>query len=339
GADALRFYLLSSPIVAAENLNFSERDLADVSRNAFRMLWNSYSFFTMYASIDQWVPKKDASVSEKILDRWILSELQLLIQEVDGAMGRYELSKATRLFTPFIDNLSNWYIRRSRKRFWKSEDDSDKENAYQTLYDVLVTLAKVMAPFTPFLSEEIYKNLTGEESVHLADWPAVDEKLIDERLNEEMKHVRDLVTLGLKLRADAKIKVRQPLSKVSVKKELSDDLKNIIKDELNIKDVAVDDSVEMISLDTTLDEALRLEGEAREIIRAIQEGRKKAGFNVEDRIVLGYQGKEKVFEMFGEMIQKEILATSVQKGDVPDAEYADTIELEGSPLSFFLKRI
>ncbi|OIP60062.1 MAG: isoleucine--tRNA ligase, partial [Candidatus Moranbacteria bacterium CG2_30_45_14] len=197
GADALRYYLLSSPVVSAENLNFSERDLTDIVRNVFRMLWNSYSFFTTYASIDDWEPKENTQPSRNLLDRWILSELQLLIQEVDNAMGVYELNRATRAFAPFIDNLSNWYIRRNRKRFWKNENDNDKEQAYQTLYDVLVTLSKVMAPFTPFLSEEIYRNLTGEESVHLADWPKTKEELIDEKLNEDMGLVRFIVTMGL----------------------------------------------------------------------------------------------------------------------------------------------
>ncbi|OGI15229.1 MAG: isoleucine--tRNA ligase, partial [Candidatus Moranbacteria bacterium RIFCSPHIGHO2_01_FULL_54_31] len=245
GADVLRYYLLSSPVVAAENLAFSERDLSDVSRNVFRMLWNSYSFFTTYASIDKWGPKKDASASENILDRWILSELQLLIQDVTGSMDHYELSKATRVLAPFIDHLSNWYIRRSRKRFWKSEDDSDKESAYQTLYTVLVTLAKVMAPFTPFLAEEIYRNLTGEESVHLADWPEADETLVDEKLNEEMQSVRNLVTEGLKLRADAKIKVRQPLLESRIKnQELSETMHEILKEELNVKNIIPDTSLE-----------------------------------------------------------------------------------------------
>ncbi|MFZ2187061.1 MAG: isoleucine--tRNA ligase [Candidatus Moraniibacteriota bacterium] len=362
GADVLRYYLLSSPVVSAENLNFSERDLNDVSRNVFRMLWNSYSFFTTYTTIDKWVPKKDAPVPENILDKWMLSELQLLIQEVESAMEHYELSKATRLLMPFIDNLSNWYIRRSRKRFWKSEDDSDKEQAYQTLYAVLVTLSKVMAPFTPFLSEEIYKNLTGEESVHLADFPVADESLIDEKLNEQMRSLRDLVTEGLKLRADAKIKVRQPLSGVSIKnQELSEEMHEILKEELNVKNIDSSSSAEKvvlgqaggtfvigdvssvatignITLNTEITPELKLEGEAREIIRAIQEGRKKAAFNVEDRILLGYQGKEKVFEKFEKEIAKEVLATTVQPGELADAEFSETVEIEGGSLHFSLKR-
>ncbi|MEI8096821.1 MAG: class I tRNA ligase family protein, partial [Candidatus Moraniibacteriota bacterium] len=308
GADTLRYYLLSSPIVSAEDLNFSERELGDMSRNVFRMLWNSYSFFTTYTSIDNWVPKKNAVPSKNILDIFILSELQILIQEVESSMEKYELSQATRLFMPFIDNLSNWYIRRSRKRFWKSEDGGDKENAYQTLYDVLVTLSKVMAPFTPFLSEEIYKNLTNKESVHLENWPMVKKELINEKLNQEMAEVRTLVTLGLKLRAEANMKVRQPLGEAKIKnQELGTEMREILKEELNIKNIVIDvNQTEDITINTEITEELKLEGEAREIIRAIQEGRKKALFNVEDRIELGYVGKEKVFEKFENEIAKEI---------------------------------
>lgn len=335
GADALRYYLLSSPVVAAENLNFSERDLSDIVRNVFRMLWNSYSFFTTYAAIDSWEPKKDAKPSDNLLDRWILSELQLLIREVDGAMGVYELNRATRTFAPFVDNLSNWYIRRSRKRFWKSEDDGDKEQAYQTLYTVLVTLSKLMAPFTPFLSEEIYKNLTGEESVHLVDYPVADESLIDEKLNEQMHTVRDLVTEGLKLRADAKVKVRQPLSEFRIgTAELSSEMHEILQEELNVKEIVVGE----LGLNVEITPELKLEGEMREVVRAIQEGRKKAGFNVEDRIALGYVGKDAVFQKFENEIAKEVLATTVQKGELADAEHSETVKLDGEEFSFSLKR-
>ncbi len=346
GADVLRYYLLSSPVVTAEDLNFSERELGDVSRNIFRMLWNSYSFFTTYTSIDNWVPKKNAKPSENLLDRWILSELQLLIKEVDGAMQSYELNRATRAFAPFVDNLSNWYIRRSRNRFWKSEDGGDKENAYQTLYDVLVTLSKVMAPFTPFLSEEIYKNLTGKNSVHLADYPVPNETLINKDVREKMMITRNLVVQGLQKRSEAGIKVRQPLALLSAKIriDLPQEYKDIIKEELNIKDIVFDilESLEMeedIVLDIKITSELKLEGEAREIIRAIQEGRKKAGFNVEDRISLSSVGKEKVFEKFGDMIAKEVLATKVESGVPSDAEYSETVSLDGEDFSFSLKRI
>ncbi len=339
GADALRYYLLSSPVVAAENLNFSERDLTDIVRNVFRMLWNSYSFFTTYASIDNWTPKENAKPSDNLMDRWILSELQLLIEEVDGSMEKYELNKATRAFAPFVDNLSNWYIRRGRKRFWKSEDDSDKEQAYQTLYAVLKDLSLLMAPFTPFLSEEIYRNLTGEESVHLADYPEADENLIDEELSGEMRQVRELVTFGLKLRADAKVKVRQPLGVSRIKYSVSSEMQETLKEELNVKNIVVNESQEEeMILDVDITPELKLEGEMREVVRAIQEGRKKAKFNVEDRIVLGYVGKDEVFAKFETEIVHEVLATKVEKGNLPEAEYSETVTLDGAEFSFGLKR-
>lgn len=342
GSDVLRYYLLSSPVVAAENLNFSERDMSDIQRNVFRMLWNSYSFFTTYAAIDDWEPKEDAKVSDNLLDRWILSELQLLTKEVNSAMEAYELNRATRAFGPFVDNLSNWYIRRSRKRFWKSEDDGDKEQAYQTLYKVLKDLSLLMAPFTPFLSEEIYRNLTGEESVHLADYPVADESLIDEQLAMEMMSARRLVNVGLSLRTTEKVNVRQPLNKVTVNEIIRPALRDVIKEELNVKEVVQDEngkfSLEFDSFTPTPE--LKLEGEAREIIRAIQEGRKKAGFNVEDRIVLGYTGKESVFANteLAELIAHETLATHVQSGALTDADYSETADIEGESFTFSLKK-
>ena len=380
GSDVLRYYLLSSPVVAAENLNFSERDLSDIQRNLFRMLWNSYSFFMTYASVDKWEPKagsRSASwrmeAGSSVMDRWILSELQLLIKEVNDAMEKYELNRASRAFMPFVDHLSNWYIRRSRKRFWKSEDDTDKNAAYQTLYEVLVTLSKLMAPFTPFIAEEVYRNLTGENSVHLAEYPAADENLIDEKLNDQMTYSREVINLGLKMRAGANIKVRQPLSRILISGfSFESTLLDIFKDELNVKDVKFVKNDEILeasksgytissivkvgtvfvsgkksepsktfslAIDFRITPELQLEGEAREIIRAIQEGRKKAGFNVEDRIALGYTGKEKVFALFGEMIAKEVLATEYSESDLKGSEYSEEVNIEGESFRFWLKRI
>jgi isoleucyl-tRNA synthetase len=366
GADALRLYLLSSPIVSAENLNFSERDLTETSRNVFRMLWNSYSFFMTYASVDEWQPTANSQQSTNLLDKWILSELQMLIKDLDQSMEAYEMAKATRLFMPFIDNLSNWYIRRSRDRFWKSEDDTDKESAYQTLYDVLVTLAKLMAPFTPFLSEEIYRNLTGEESVHLADWPVAKEGLINEKLNEGMQNARYAITAGLEIRASAKIKVRQPLTYLQTNDKNLEPFKDILAEELNVKKIDFVESIDrtnpnlvskchnplskvdevttsmditkQVAINTEITPELALEGEMNEINRAIQDGRKKAGFNVEDRITLGHIGKEKVFEKFDDEIAKKVLATEVKNGDLADADYRETVTIEGEEFSFSLKR-
>ncbi len=352
GSDALRLYLLSSPVVSAENLNFSERELTDSTRNLFRMLWNSYSFFTTYASIDGWKPKEHREPSVDILDRWILSELQVLIRDIDAAMVAYDLQRATRLFMPFIDDLSNWYIRRNRKRFWKNGNDDDKDAAYATLHETLVTLSKLMAPFTPFIAEEIYRNLTDGESVHLAVWPEADENRIDGTVNEHMIVVRDFVSKGLELRAKAGIKIRQPLASATIiTASLPHDYREIIKEELNVKDVIAKEkeSLKMeegVGIDTTITPQLALEGEAREIIRAIQEGRKKAGFEVSDRIVLGIAGKEKVFDGdtteglsgFGEEIRHEILATEIVRGDLADADYRDTTDIGGEPFAFSLRR-
>ncbi|MFA9262178.1 MAG: isoleucine--tRNA ligase [Undibacterium sp.] len=351
GSDVLRYYLLSSPVVAAENLNFSERDMSDIQRNVFRMLWNSYSFFTTYAAIDNWEPKTNAKASDNLLDRWILSELQLTVREVNSAMEAYELNRATRAFGPFVDNLSNWYIRRSRKRFWKSEDDGDKEQAYQTLYTILVTLAKLMAPFTPFLTEEIYRNLTGEESVHLAEYPMVDETLIDEKLNQKVRLVRELVATGLQQRAEKKVKVRQPLSSLEFGEKYKDlvdgegniEFNYVIVEELNIKLLVLSGKLapDQVVLDTNITPELKLEMEAREIIRAIQEGRKKAGFNVEDRISLGYTGKDAVFSNveLADLIRHEVLATTVQSGALAEADYTETVDIEEESFSFGLKKI
>lgn len=358
GADPLRWMLFSVNQPGLPK-RFDVKGMRDVQNRVFRMLWNSYSFFMTYAAIDEWEPKRDAKPSENLLDRWIISELQMLIKDVDESLSKYDVYAPTKRVEAFIDNLSNWYIRRSRDRFWKNENDADKENAYQTLYAVLSTLAKLMAPFTPFLSEEIYRNLTGEESVHLADWPVADEKLIDEKLMKEMQFGRAIVNVGLQLRAQAKIKVRQPLHRLRIREEkVSLELQEIIKEELNVKEVIsqssqvfkdyekktlpgiiiVDGVSVMIALDSEVTSDLKLEGEMNEVNRAIQDGRKKAGFNVEDRIVLGYLGKERVFEKFNDEIAKKVLATEVKNEDFVDAEYRETVSIEGETFAFSLKR-
>ncbi|MEI8103837.1 MAG: isoleucine--tRNA ligase [Candidatus Moraniibacteriota bacterium] len=379
GADALRLYLLSSPIVSAENLNFLEKDMSEVSRNVFRMLWNSYSFFVMYAEIDNWSPSLEASAnqgkpngspltSDNILDRWILSELQTVIREVNVNMEQYDIARATRLFAPFIDNLSNWYIRRSRKRFWKNEDESDKNNAYQTLYDVLVTLAKLMAPFTPFISEEIYRNLTSgslenhnltptlssaqergkfPDSVHLAEYPVADGRLIDESLSKQMVSVRYIVSKVLQMRADKKIKVRQPLQSISIGNDISLEMQEIIKEETNIKQVLIDRKLsdigmdDDIELDTNITPELKLEGQAREVIRFIQELRKEAGFEVDDRIQVGYQGFEAVFDNaeLKALIAKEVLAAKgLSQGIIVEADITKETVIDDMKLAIWLKR-
>lgn len=344
GADVMRYYLLISPVMMAENLNFKESELAEIHRGIFRMIWSSYSFFVLYANIDSWQPKERPKASENILDRWILSELNTLVKEVNKGMEDYVLTKTARLFQPFVDNLSNWYIRRSRKRFWKSESDTDKESAYQTLYEVLTTLAKLMAPFTPFISEEIYRNLTGDESVHLADYPVADESLIDKELSEKMTAARKIVETGLSLRAEAKVKVRQPLASLSYGgKKLGKELEEILAEEVNVKKVAHDIKAKDVTLDAKITQDLKVEGLAREIVRQVQSMRKKAGFNVEDRICLIYKTSDKtlnsVFKKENGYIAKETLAKEVMVGDMGKSDYNERAKIEGVEIELGVKRI
>ncbi len=337
GADPLRWMLFSINQPGLPK-RFDVKGMRDVQNRVFRMLWNSYSFFMTYASIDGWEPKETNKASSQYLDRWIVSDLHELIRVVDERLSAYDVYGSTQVIELFIDNLSNWYIRLNRERFWKNDNDTDKDDAYATLYYVLVELTKLMAPFTPFLSEEMYRHLTGEVSVHLAEYPKGGD--VDETLIADMGMLRGIVSVGLKLRTDHKIKVRQPLRAVILREEIGDDCKYILRVELNVKEVVIDPAIDgAVSLDTELTEELKLEGEMNEVNRAIQEGRKKAGFNVEDRIVLGYQGKERVFEKFGEEIAKKVLATEMKNEDLADAEYRDTVTIEGELFSFQLKRV
>ncbi len=358
GADAMRMYLMSSTVVMGENLNFKEADVSDLVRGMFRMLWNSYSFFALYANIDGFDSKKKIEKSPNLLDKWILSELHILIKEVNENMEKYDLARTARLFPKFIDNLSNWYIRRSRKRFWKSENDCDKDFAYQTLHTVLVELSKLMAPFTPFMSEEIYRNLTCEISVHLANFPVADESLINEKLNENMQAIREIITIGLQKRAEAKIKVRQPLASISLGEKyekLFDTIfdptdrtfmEQIIFEELNVKSVDMNilqikfRTEEQVVLDTEITPKLKLEGQAREVVRFIQEMRKQAGYEVENRIVVEYEGMEEIFsdEKLSDLIAKETLSDSIKKGSGEGFDLKKELELDGMKVVVSIKK-
>lgn len=349
-ADALRFYFLSSPLLNAQNINFSEKSIQDVQRKVLSTLWNSYAFFTLYAGVDNWEPKDKLGAladSRNLLDMWIVSELHKLIREVDFNMQGYDLVRAIRPFENFVDNLSNWYIRRSRKRFWKSENDDDKNNAYQDLHYVLVTLSKVMAPFTPFIAEEMYKNLTGEESVHLVDFPFTNEKLIDEKLNKNMSDLRKIITLGLQDRAKNGIRVRQPLRRVILGQKYArvfDELINkpewnsILMEELNIKGAELGTEIETVAIDTEITPELKLEGQAREIIRYIQEMRKEAGYEVDNHINVSYIGANDVFSKFGELIARETLSNSLEAGELSETDLKKEFKFEKEIFSIAIKR-
>ncbi len=247
GADALRLYMINSPVVRAENLRFSEQGVLQISRDILIPLWNAYSFFVTYANVDGFAEDKlEKPASENELDRWIVSSLETLVAGVTEAMDNYDLQRSVRPFVDFIDALTNWYIRRSRRRFWKTQNDDDKISAYRTLRYVLVQLSKVAAPFTPFISEEIYRNLRSSdmpESVHLCDFPTADSSARDPELERRMKRIQAVVAIGRQLRTEHDLKVRQPLSMlhaVSSDEEVLSDLKagiSLIAEELNIKEV------------------------------------------------------------------------------------------------------
>lgn len=264
GADALRLYMINSPVVRAENLRFSETGVRQLLRDLLIPWWNAYSFFVTYANADHF---EEAEVvrpdSENVLDRWIVSSMETLINDVTAAMDAYDLQKAVRPFVAFIDDLTNWYIRRSRRRFWKSEDDNDKRSAYRTLRYVLVQLSKVAAPFCPFVAEQIYSNLKGASdpiSVHLCDFPSADASARDLQLEADMAQVQRMVRLGRQLRTDKDLKVRQPLAKLhvaSVNASLRGALAgyaDIVREELNVKDVSFgDDETQLANLSLKAD--------------------------------------------------------------------------------------
>ncbi|MBQ1428128.1 MAG: class I tRNA ligase family protein, partial [Kiritimatiellae bacterium] len=243
GADAIRLYMIYSPVVRAENLKFSENGVKQLMRDLLIPWWNAYSFFVTYANVDGF-DECEVQVSElrsdNVLDRWIVSSMETLIADVTAAMDAYDLQRSVRPFVKFVEDLTNWYIRRSRRRFWKSTNDGDKLCAYRTLRYVLVQLSKVAAPFTPFIAEEIYRNLKGEgdpDSVHLCDFPTANASARDLALERRMAAVQTVVELGRRLRADNDLKVRQPLAAIKISGADVKGLEDLITDELNVKAV------------------------------------------------------------------------------------------------------
>jgi len=261
GADALRWYFLTAT-PPGNVRRFSEDAVAEVTRHFLLTLWNVYSFFVTYANIDRFTPSaKEVSLEPSELDRWIISELNQLIADVDTGLDGYNPTEAGRKIESFVDALSNWYVRRSRRRFWKSESDADKLAAYTTLYECLVTLSKLLAPFTPFLAEELYQNLVGSafsqapDSVHLADFPVADVTKIDKQLAEDIRLAMKVSSMGRAARAKAGIKVRQPVACVVVsvagsgEQRSLEQLKSQVLEELNAKDLKFGSYKEVAELD------------------------------------------------------------------------------------------
>ena len=337
-ADSWRFLLMSSPVMNGEDFSLQDKDVGDVARK-LSMVWNMYDFFTMYAEVDGWEFHGDVSdPTESLtnhLDQWVVSRLHQLIAEVGKYMDVYDIPNALKPILPFIEDASNWYVRRSRRRFWKSGDDTDKNNAYRTLHYVLTQLAQVMAPFTPFLAEELYQKLTGGESVHLLDWPVGGH--VNELVVSDMETVRDYVNQGLSIRAKEHQKVRQPLASVTVP-SLGQfvDFKEILVDELNVKDVFEGPE---LALDLYITDELKREGLMREIVRHVQSARKSAGLNVDDRISLSLSSSDEditaAAHEYEHVIRDETLASTYETGEYA---YSETVKVEGSELVISLEK-
>ena len=411
-ADSLRFLLLSSPLLNGEDFALHDKDVGDVARK-LAMIWNMYDFFTMYAEVDGWefdgklvdplsgqlvsggegfaFPAKrgqdvrqlaaerpeatDAAAAPVTnpLDIWIISRLHELVAEVEKQMDAYNIPDALSPILPFLDDASNWYVRRSRRRFWKSEDDGDKSDAYRTLHYVLVRLSYLLAPFTPFLAEELYHNLTGDnESIHLKDWlPA---GAVNEQVLADMARTRELINAGISLRMKKdeqqdSIKIRQPLQQAWYAGEKLDDYyQQIMADELNVKNIghlsdlaeylAARGDTEVVSkpeswveIDKTITPELKREGLMREVIRHVQSARKKAGLQVDDRITLqlvvpegqtgadltaGIDTAEQLRQAINEHAETIAHETLARFGEAADHEVE--VAIEGQPLQITLQK-
>jgi isoleucyl-tRNA synthetase len=291
GADALRLYLLTSVVMQAEDVKFKDEELKETHNRTINILWNAYSFYAMHAT----GADTNTTHSPHVLDRWVLARLSQLTQEVTSALDAYDTVRAGRTLRDFVTDLSTWYIRRSRDRF--KEEGEDRQYALATARYVFETLATLVAPLTPFIAEDIYRGAKGkEESVHLAAWPSMlalsDE---DRQLLTNMEEVRRIVSLGLEARARANIKVRQPLAKLAIKKEkketvsskeLPKELLALIQDEVNVRTVMYEDISENVLLDTTLTDELVQEGRARDLVRSVQDLRKRMELVPQDRVRL-----------------------------------------------------
>ncbi len=359
GADALRYYLLTSPVMAAENLNFAEAGVREMYNKLVNTLWNVCEFYELFA--EKVESRKSKVESKHILDRWILSKLNILVKEVTGGMESYKLAEASRPIVEFVTELSQWYVRRSRDRFKKitnNEQRTTNKNteddfyaALSTLRYVLLTLSKVMAPFTPFIAETLYQKVGGVMgSVHLEDFPVYNKKEVDEKVLEEMQSIRKVVEMGLALRAQSGIKVRQTLSTLYFSGvTLSDAGQEIIADEMNVKSVVhkVPEATERVrvkeenaikvGLDIEITDELKKEGLVREIVRAVNQMRKERGLTVEDMVTLYWHtGDEQLREVF-ENYSKEI-ATGVLAGSIVEQKNEGSVEIEGVQISLTIEK-
>ena len=426
GADALRWYMYTAT-TPGNPRRFSENLVGDSVRRFLLPLWNTYSFFVTYANLDEFDPNENNApkISERpLLDKWLISSLNSLISSTTEHLENYRITEGAREIESFVDQLSTWYVRRSRRRFWKSEDDIDKKSAYYTLHECLITLSKLLAPFTPFIAEKMYLNLSREEnaSVHLDDWPISIHDHIDPKIENDVKLAMQLSSLGRAARSKAKIKVRQPLSKAYALVRSKDDIESLpriedqLKDELNVKSVqnsedpnlfinsyirpnlsilgpklgkelqgfiSILSSLEeterstiankilsgspvtinddqyssdelivqqedkegyvsaqegniLVVIETTISDDLALEGFARDLVRQIQEMRRKADLDIEDRILLSISGEkqvEKVITNHSGYIEQETLAIIIEDDTEYSPDLSETVHINGIDVS------
>jgi len=312
GADAFRFYLMGSQVMNAQDMNFSDEGLREVSRKLVNILSNVKRFYELFGSENS---KFDNEDSKNILDKWMISKTNRLIKNATETLDAYNTVKVCSDILDFVDVLSTWFVRRSRDRF--KSGGEEKANAIETLAFALDRLSKVMAPITPFIAEEVYHALRGtgftkDVSVHLEDWPTFNEKKIDAKLEEEMVTVREIVSKALDERTKVKIPVKQPLAKITVAtpKEIRDELKQPIMSELNVKEVVLNKGEELtVVLDTKMTPELEQEGAAREIMRKINDMRKKAGLTLNDRIELAVQTDSDLIKQAIEKFNSDIVSS------------------------------
>jgi len=361
GVDSMRFFMASSPLVNGEDTRFSTDFLRDVQRKIFMTLNNIFSFYKLYADVDGFKPSEPLQEphSDNILDQWMLSRLNETIAQVTKAMDEYRLDRAARPIQELLDDTSNWYVRRSRRRFWKSEDDADKNQAYATLHYTLLRLCQLLAPFSPFLPDHLWQQLAADtdlpKSVHLSDWPESGEA--NQEILREMHFWREAIADGLAKRAEAKVKVRQPLAKATIWNTLdqskpSDHYQAYIEiaaEELNVKEVAFERAAEgegeariKVELDTEVTPELKAEGQMREIVRHVQKARKDAGLDVDNRITLELTTDDADLQAvlsnqtLTDTIKQETLATTF--GGPIESGYQITVKIDDAELSVKLAK-
>ena len=333
GADSVRYYLMSSSAVEGEDLNFSEKSVDELHKKVILRLQNVVSFYEMYANeMTTSIYDAQGKGQRNVLDKWIWARLAELRNSITAALDEYKIDKAARPILDFVDDLSTWYIRRSRERF-KSDDQNEKNIALVATGGILYEFSKLIAPFMPFIAEDVYqkvKKIAGvnaKESVHLDAWPTYPEEgegqngfFTNPELLEDMKKVRQTVTVVLEARQKAGIKVRQPLAALVIKENLSADLRTILAEEVNVKEVVTDESLEaLFELDTTITPDLREEGIARDLIRSIQEMRKEKNLMPKDVVTLSIQtdaAGQAIVEKWKEQIMKTTNSGSVVFGKV-----------------------